>query len=64
MIKHVLIKQQSICESPFFVASADEMTRTAFHDIDCADCLRQALAAAEARTRAIRELLATLEDAL
>ena len=62
MTKHVHIKHQSICESPFFVASADEMTRTAFHDIDCADCLRQALAAAEARTRAIRELLVKRES--
>ena len=61
MTKHVVNKEVSICEAPFFVASVDEATRQAYRDIDCPACLRQALAASEARTRAIRDLLAKVE---
>lgn len=63
MTKHAHVKEQSICEAPFFVADVDETTRAAYRGIDCAACLRQALAASEARTRAIRELLAKVEEA-
>ena len=62
MTKHVIMKAQSICETTFFVESLDETTRLAFRDIDCAACLRQALAAAEQRTQVLRELLAKVED--
>ena len=62
MIKHVIVKEQAICESTFFVASLDETTRQAFRDINCSACLRQALAAAEQRVVAIRELLAKVEE--
>lgn len=61
MSKHVLVKAQAICETPFFIESIDETTRSAYRDIDCAACLRQALAAAEQRTHVIRELLAKAE---
>ena len=61
MTKHVIVKYQSICETPFFVESLDETTRLAFRDIDCAGCLRQALAAAEQRTQVLRELLTKVE---
>lgn len=60
-MKHVLIKEQPICETTFFVAGVDEMTRSAFRGIDCAPCLQQALAASEARTRVILQLIAQLE---
>lgn len=61
MTKHVLVKEQAICETTFFIAALDESTRSAFRDIDCAVCLRQALAAAEQRVRALREFLAKVE---
>ena len=61
--KHVFVKEQAICETTFFVESLDETTRLAFRDIDCAACLRQALAAAEQRTQVLRELLAKVEAA-
>ena len=61
MIKHVLVRERSICEETFFVASVDETTRSAFRDINCPACLRQAIASSERRTQSIRELLATLE---
>ena len=63
MSKHVLVKEQAICETTFFVEAVDETTRSAFRDISCAACLRQALAAAEQRTQVLRELLARVEDA-
>jgi len=63
LIKHVIVKEQAICESTFFVASLDETTRLAFRDIDCPACLRQALAAAEQRVHALRDLLAKVEAA-
>lgn len=61
MIKHVIVNAQAICETTFFVAALDETTRQAFREIDCAACLRQALAAAEQRVRALQELLAKVE---
>lgn len=61
--KHVLVKEQAICETTFFVESIDETTRLAYRDIGCAACLRQALAAAEQRTSVLRELLAKVETA-
>lgn len=61
MIKHVLVKEQAICETSFFVESIDEATRLAFRDINCTPCLRRAIAASEQRTQAIRELLAKVE---
>lgn len=63
MIKHVLVKEQAICETTFFVEAIDETTRLAYRDINCAACLRQALAAAEQRTQVLRELLANVEAA-
>lgn len=57
MSKHVLVKAQAICETTFFVESIDETTRSAYRDINCVGCLRQALAAAEQRTQILRELL-------
>ena len=63
MSKHVLVKEQAICETTFFVEAVDETTRSAFRDISCASCLRQALAAAEQRSQVLRELLARVEDA-
>lgn len=59
--KHVLVKEQAICETTFFVESIDATTRSAYRGIDCAACLRQALAAAEQRTFVLRELLAKVE---
>lgn len=61
MIKHVLLKEQKICETSFFVESIDEMTQRAYRDISCPVCLRQAIAASEQRTQVIRELLAKVE---
>ena len=58
--KHALVKEQAICETTFFVES-DETTRLAYRDINCAACLRQALAAAEQRTQVLRELLGKVE---
>ena len=59
--KHVLVKEQAICETTFFIESIDETTRLAYRDIRCAACLRQALAAAEQRTLVLRELLERAE---
>ena len=63
MIKHVLVKEQPICETSFFVEAIDETTHVAFRGVDCVACLRQALAASEQRTQVIRELIAKAEDA-
>lgn len=63
MSKHVLIKDQAICETSFFVESVDETTRQAYRGISCAACLRRAIAASEQRTQALRELLMKVEDA-
>lgn len=62
MSKHVFVKQQAICETSFFVEEIDQMTRSAFRDIDCAGCLRKALAAAEQRTRVLCDLLTKVEE--
>lgn len=62
MKKHVFMREQAICETSFFVESVDEVTQAAFRSVDCVACLLQALAASETRTRAIRDLLAKLED--
>ena len=62
MTKHVLVKEQSICETSFYVESIDETTRLAYRDINCAACLRQAIAASEQRTQAIRDLLVKVEE--
>ena len=62
MTKHVVVRAQAICETSFFVESLDETARSAFRDIDCVGCLRQALAAAEQRVVALRELLAKAEE--
>lgn len=63
MIKHVLQKEQAICETIFFVEYVDEMARSAYRGVDCAACLRQALLAVEQRALVIRELLAKVEEA-
>lgn len=63
MKSHVLLKEQAICETPFFVESIDETTRLAYRGINCIACLLQALAAAEQRASVIRELLAKVEEA-
>lgn len=62
MTKHALVREQSICETTFFVESVDEMTRSAFRDISCRSCLLQAIAASEQRTLALRDLLAKMEE--
>lgn len=62
MTKHVLVKEQSICEMSFYVESIDEATRQAFRNISCAACLRRAIAASEQRTQAIRDLLVKVEE--
>jgi len=61
VIKHVMLKGQAICETSFFVEAIDESTRSVYRDINCAACLRKALGASEARTRALRDLLAKAE---
>lgn len=61
MTKHVIVREAAICEVPFFVASVDETTHKAYDGIDCVACMRQALAASEARSRAIRTLIAKAE---
>lgn len=61
MTKHVLMKEQKICETSFFVEDVDASTRSIYRDISCAACLRKALGASEARTRALRDLLAKAE---
>lgn len=61
MTKHVRVKEQPICETTFFVEGVDESTRSAYRDIGCVACLRQALTASEARSRAIRDLIDKLE---
>ena len=61
MTKHVIVKEQAICETTFFVEAIDETSRAAFHDINCPACLRRALAAAEHRTQMLRDLLTKVE---
>ena len=63
MTKHVLMKEQSICETSFYVETIDETTRRAYRDISCSACLRRAIAASEQRTQVIRDLLAKVEEA-
>jgi hypothetical protein len=60
-MKHVLVKEQPICEMVFFVESIDETTRSAYRGIDCLACLRRAIAASEQRTHVLRDLLACVE---
>lgn len=64
MIKHVLVKEQEICETTFFVESIDETTRSAYRDINCRSCLLQAIAASEQRTQILRDLLVKVEETL
>ena len=61
MTKHARVKEQSICETTFFLEALVDQTRSAYLSIDCPKCLRQALAASEARSHVLRELLAKLE---
>jgi hypothetical protein len=61
VIKHVLVKEQAICEASFYVAEIDTATRSAFRDINCAACLRRAITASEQRTAALLDLLGQLE---
>ena len=62
MTKHARVREQSICETTFFVESVDEMTRSAYRNINCKACLLQAIAASEQRTLALRDLLAKVEE--
>jgi hypothetical protein len=59
--KHAHVKEQTICETTFFVESVVDTTRSAYFAIDCPKCLRQALAASEARTHVLRDLLSKAE---
>lgn len=61
MTKHACVKEQSICETSFFVEAAVDTTRAAYCLIECPKCLRKALAASEARTHLLRELLEKAE---
>lgn len=61
MTKHVLLRDQAICETSFFVESVDESTRSTYRDINCAACLRKALGASEARTRVLLDLIVKVE---
>ena len=64
MTKHANVKAQLLCETTFFVESCVDTTRSAYLDIDCPKCLRQALRASEARTHVLRELLSKVETTL
>ena len=61
MTKHARVKDQPICETAFFVEGAVDTTRAAYFVIDCPKCLRKALAASEARSHVLRELLSKAE---
>ena len=62
MIKHVHVREQVICETTFYIEALVDQTRSAYFAIDCPKCLRQALAASEARSHVLRELLAKAEN--
>ena len=62
MTRHARVKDQSICETTFFIEVAVDATRAAYFSIDCPKCLRQALAASEARSHVLRELLAKADN--
>lgn len=64
MTKHAYDKNQTICTTPFFVEAIVDTARSAYLSIDCPKCLRQALAASEARTHVLRDLLSKVETAL
>ena len=64
MTKHVHLREQTICETTFYVEALVDQTRAAYFSIDCPKCLRQALAASEARSHVLRELLSKAEIAV
>lgn len=61
--KYTHSAEQPNCEmeSSVGLSGIAALTRTIFGTIDCEDCLRQAIAESEERTRILRELLGKAE---
>jgi hypothetical protein len=53
--------ERPICELESSVSAIGNAVRTIYRTVDCADCLRRAIAEAEERTRTLRDLLAGSE---
>jgi hypothetical protein len=60
-MKHMHAVDRPICEVASSVETISAAVRTIYHAVDCADCLRRALAEAEERANALRELLWKVE---
>lgn len=61
-MKHMYALEQPICGQ---MAAADVMAanvRVVYGTIDCPDCLRRLVSEADARTTALRDLLAKAEE--
>ena len=58
---HIHSVDRPICELPASVEMMGDATRSIYGHVDCADCLRRAIAEGEARTRILRALLAIVE---
>ena len=64
MIEHVLVRKHPICiyvDEEGRLEAVDETTRSEYRDINCAECLRLEIAAAEQRTQVLRDLLTKVE---
>lgn len=61
MKRHMHSLDRPLCQLDSPVDLIDEATRRIYDHVDCPDCLRRAIAEADARGRALRDLLAKVE---
>ena len=60
-MKHMHSIDRPICEQASPVEMIGNATRSIYGSVDCADCLRRAIAEGEERTRVLREILGEAE---
>ena len=61
-VRHMHSIDRPICEAESTVDALGRATRMIYGGIECADCLRRAIAEGEERTRVLRELLTRVEE--
>ena len=60
-MRHMLSVERPICGLDSPITTIGDAVRVIFGSVDCPDCLRRAIAEAEARAGALRELLVKVE---
>lgn len=61
-MRHILSVDRPICGLETSIEMIGDTLRGIYGGVECADCLRRAIAEAEERARVLRELLAKVED--